>query len=119
TRVDVAILLRHATHAQAAARDEFAFVRRFDAGENAHQRRFARAVGADQPDALALIQPERDPGKQHSLAVPFGEISAGQQHRGEDNGFAPTATRRRSRASLPKATAHDGFNRWRAPGYRT
>ncbi len=60
---------------------QFAFVRFFQPREDTEQSRFPRAVGSDQADAFALFDAESDPREEQPRAIPFGEISAGEQHR--------------------------------------
>jgi hypothetical protein len=75
------IFLRHVTDAQLPPRRQLALVRLFQSGKDPQQRRLARAVRADQPDALAFGDAQRYSREQQPRAVPFGEISAGEQHR--------------------------------------
>src|SRR5438105_679317 len=74
------ILLRNVADAQLTPRDQLPFVGLLDSRENPQQRRFPRAVRADQPDALALGQPERDTAEEKARAVVLGEISASEKH---------------------------------------
>jgi hypothetical protein len=67
-RVDVG-LLRQVRDGQPAAVHHAALVGRLEPGGDAQQGRLAAAVGADDADAVALVQAQADPVQGHLLGV--------------------------------------------------
>ncbi|OPZ04886.1 MAG: hypothetical protein BWZ08_02600 [candidate division BRC1 bacterium ADurb.BinA292] len=67
-------ILRHQADAQVLAPGDLAGVGGLEPGENAQQGGLARAVGADDADAVALVDAEGEIGEQGFGAVAFGQI---------------------------------------------
>jgi hypothetical protein len=74
--------LRHITDAHAAAGRAGAPIGLFETGQNAQERRLARAIWADQTDLIVLQQPERKVLEQRSSTVGFGYRFAEKEWKG-------------------------------------
>src|SRR5581483_2354611 len=85
-----AVLLGEVAHAQAAAHGHGAGVGALQSGEDPQERGLARPVGSDEPRALALEEPQRQPLEERARAEALGEILTAEEdpHRVYDG---PTA----------------------------
>jgi hypothetical protein len=102
-RLVEAALLRDIAAAQALRPAQLARVRRLEPREQPQQRRLARAVAADQADALAGIDDQVGAGEQRHVAVGQVRSGQGQQRHRDRSGGGPriigTAGRRGCRSA--------------------
>ena len=74
------ITLRDVDNHCAALRAHDAFVWLFRTGKHAQERGLARAVGADEADAVAVGHADTHPVEEFAQAVGLGEISGDEEH---------------------------------------
>ena len=72
-------ILGQVAHRQIALAGHFAAVCVLQAGENLQKRRLAAAVAADEADAVALLNAERDGVKNSALVVAHGDFGGGEE----------------------------------------
>ena len=73
-------LLRDISHPQLSALNQLPVFRLFESCKDPQQRRFARAIGANQPDALPFLKSKCDPAEQLPGTVGLGKMATGEKH---------------------------------------